>query len=181
MSLKNTNESYGKLTVILHWLMAAMIIGLVAAGFLMDMMEKGDLRSFVVTSHKATGFVVIFLGLFRWYWMITNQSPSPLASLTKAEIGISHATKWLLMLLLLVMPISGMLMSMFHGYGINFYGLFNIAPFVAENKDIGKVFGSIHEIGAYAISIVIGLHVIAAIRHHFIKKDDTLNRILGRK
>jgi len=180
MDIRNTKESYGRLTIILHWLMAVMIIGLICAGFLLDFMDKGAAKNLVVTLHKSTGFLLIFLGLFRWYWTLSNKSVQALPSLTKAEIGVSHATKWMLMLLLLVMPISGMLMSMFHGYGINFYGILDVTPWVEKNKDIGQLFGKIHELAGYLISIMVGLHILAAIKHHFIKKDDTLNRMLGK-
>jgi len=180
MSLRNTEESYGKLTIILHWLMAIVIIGLIVAGFSIDFMEKGDFRSFVIGTHKATGFILIFIGLFRWYWMLTSKTPSILEGTTKAETGIAHGTKWMLMLLLLVMPISGMLMSMFHGYGINLYGLIEVTPWVEKNKEVAQIFGQIHEIAAYLISLMIGLHLLGAVRHHFIKKDDTLNRMLGK-
>lgn len=181
MSLRNTEESYGKLTVIIHWVMAVLIIGLVVAGYMLDFMPKGDAKMMVVTIHKATGFLLLFVGLFRWYWMLSSQTPNRLPNITKAETGVAHATKWLLMLLLVVMPFSGLMMSMYHGYGVNFFWLFDVAPWVEKNKETGKLFGAIHHYAGYLLSAVILLHLFAAIKHHFVNKDDTLNRMLGRK
>ncbi len=178
--MRNTNEHYGKMAIILHWLMAVMIISLVFIGFMIDDFEK-PFKFTMIGLHKATGTLILILSLFRWYWTISNQSPKPLDSLTKAEIGISHATKWLLMVLLILMPISGALMSMFAGYGIDMYGLFEITPFFDKDKSMGDIFHEVHEIGGYLIAGVIILHVLAALKHHFIKKDNTLNRMLGKK
>ncbi len=181
MELRNTKETYGKMAIGLHWLMALMVLGLIAVGFLMEMMGKGPTKMMVVNLHKATGLMVLLIGLFRWYWTITNQTPSPLGNPSKAETGISHATKWLLMLLLLGMPLSGILMSMFHGHGINVYGLFEVPVLVSENKDFGKLFGRMHGLGAWVISAMVLLHILGAVKNQFINKDKSLDRMLGRK
>ncbi len=131
--------------------------------------------------HKATGFLILVLALFRWYWMLTSEKLQSLPGWEKKDIAISHATKWLLMLMLLGMPVSGWLMSMAAGHGINFYGLFDIPVLMEKSKAVGGFFHEMHEIGAYAISAVVVLHILAALKHHLIVKDDTLNRMLGRK
>ena len=177
--MRNTNEKYGKVAIVIHWVMALMIIALVFIGFSLDDIEK-PLKFTIIGLHKATGTLVLILGLFRWYWMISNDSPAPVEGMSKADIGISHATKWILMLALIGMPMSGIIMSMFAGHGISMYGLFEISPMLDKNIDNAKFFGSLHELGAYAISGIIGLHVLAALKHHFINKDNVLNRMLGK-
>jgi len=177
--MRNTTEKYGKVAIVIHWIMALMIIALVFIGFSLGDIEK-PLKFTIIGLHKATGTLVLILGLFRWYWMISNDSPAPAKGMSKADIGISHATKWILMLALIGMPMSGIIMSMFAGHAINMYGLFEITPMLEKNIPNAKFFGSLHEIGAYVISIIIGLHVLAALKHHFINKDNVLSRMLGR-
>jgi cytochrome b561 len=180
MSLRNTEISYGKLSIILHWLMSVMIICMIAGGFLVENMGKGEIRDLIAALHKSTGFLILLLALFRWYWMLSNKRPQPVDGVSRAEIAMAHVTKWLLMLAMIGMPLSGLLMVMLHGHGIDLYGLFEIPSLLAENKTIGRIFGKLHSIGGYAISVVVGLHIAGAIYHHFIKKDNTLNRMLGR-
>ena len=180
MSLKNTETSYGKMSIILHWLMSVMVIGMVAVGFIVDAMSRGETKDMIVGLHISTGFIVLMLALFRWYWMLSNKKLSPVEGVSKAETGMSHATKWLLMLAIVAMPLSGMLMIMSFGKGVNVYGLFEVPALVSENKYVGRLFVKLHGWGGYAISAVIGLHIAGAIYHHFIKKDDTLNRMLGK-
>lgn len=178
--MKNTNEHYGKMAMALHWLMAIMIISLIFIGFMIDDFDK-PLKITMLGLHKATGTLILLLGLFRWYWSISNQTPKPIDSLTKAEVGISHAVKWLLMLMLIFMPITGALLSMFSGYGIDMYGIFEIIPFVDKSERLADIFHEVHEIGGFIIAGFITLHILAALKHHFIKKDNTLNRMLGKK
>jgi len=180
MSLKNTSNSYGRLTITLHWLMALMVIGMVTVGFVVDGMSKGPNKDMILGLHISTGFIVLLLALFRWYWTISNATPKPLDGVTKAETGMGHATKWLLMLAMIGMPLSGALMLMSFGKGINVYGLFEVPVLISENKDVGRLFGKLHGWGAYAISGVIVLHILGAIKHHFVNKDNTLNRMLGK-
>lgn len=181
MSLKNTNESYGTLTIILHWLMAIVIITLVIVGFTMTGMEDGDDKWKIYDIHKATGVLVLALALFRWLWMLSNDKPKPLPGWSTAEVAIGHATKWLLMIMILVMPVAGVIMSLAGGHDISFYGLFTIAAFAEENKSLGEIAHEIHEIGAIVIAVIVGLHILAAFNHHFLKKDNTVGRMIGRK
>jgi len=177
--IKNTKHEYGKVTIILHWLFAVAVIALIIVGLSLDSIPK-ESKPIFITLHKATGFTLLWLGLFRWYWMLSNETPSPLPNFSKAEIGISHATKYLLMVLIILMPISGWMMSMYAGHGINYFGLFEIPALVEKNKEIGKIFHEVHEISGYTLIVVLALHMAAAIKHHLIDKDDTLNRMLGR-
>ncbi len=179
MSLKNTEQAYGKLTIVLHWLMALLIIGLVVLGFILDDIDKAQ-RLTYINLHKATGFLVLILALFRWFLTLTSPQVKPLPNWSKKDIAISHSVKWALMVLMIVMPVSGWIMSNYAGYGINFYGLFEIPAFLEKNKEMGGIFHEIHEIGGFIIATLIILHVLAAIKHHVIVKDDTLKRMLGR-
>lgn len=180
MSLKNTSNSYGSLAIVLHWLMAIMIIALIFVGFSMGEMPDGDEKWKIYALHKATGLVILSLALFRWYWMLSNPKPDPVEGLSKAEIGLSHGTKWILMLAMVGMPVAGIIMSLAGGHDISFYGLFTIEGFAEKNEALGGFFHEVHEIGGIVIAIVIVLHLLAALKHHFIKKDNTLNRMLGR-
>jgi len=180
MGLRNTESAYGKVTIIIHWLMVLMVISLLTVGFIMADMDKGPARDAIFDLHKASGFILLLLALFRWYWTLSGQNPKSIEGMTKAEIGISHATKWTLLLLLLVMPITGVLMSMFFGHGIDVFGLFKIPNMLSENEDFGEAFEEIHEVLAYILIGIFSLHALAALKHHFMTKDNTLNRMLGK-
>jgi len=181
MSLRNTSQKYGKITIMIHWLMALIIISLIAVGFYMHGLEDGAPKWAIYDLHKATGFIVLLLALFRWYWMLTSQKLTPLASFSKFDIKASILSKWLLMSLILLMPLSGFLMSVATGKALSIYGLFNIPSLMEQNKPLAGFFHSMHGYLAWAITTVVALHIIFAFKHHLIRKDDTLNRMLARK
>lgn len=181
MSLKNTSESYGTLTIILHWLMAIMIMMLVFVGFNMTGMDDGDDKWKIYGLHKAAGVLVLVLALFRWLWMLSNDKPNPLPGWSNAEITIGNITKWLLMIMMLAMPVAGVTMSLAGGNDISFFGLFTIAALAEKNKLLAEIAHEIHEIGGVVIAVIIGLHILAALKHHFLKKDKTVARMIGRK
>ena len=180
MTSKNTAESYGSVAIALHWLMAIIIITLIAVGFYMGGLPDGDDKWKIYGIHKATGLIVLCLASFRWYWVLTNPKPKPLENWSKLDTALSHATKWILMLMMLTMPIAGIIMSRASGNAIDFFGLFTIPAFAEKNESLANLAHEAHEIGGIVIAIIIVLHILAALKHHFISKDSTLKRMLGK-
>jgi cytochrome b561 len=75
------------------------------------------------------------------------------------------------------MPVSGSLMSLLGGHDINFFNLFTIKSFM-QNKEIAKIFWNIHVYSAFALTATLILHILAALYHHFIRKDNVLMRMI---
>ncbi|MCW8878190.1 MAG: cytochrome b [Kangiellaceae bacterium] len=180
MSLRNTSTHYGKLSIALHWLMALMIISLIAVGFYMESMPDGDDKWAIYGLHKATGVIVLVFALFRWYWTLSSEKLSSPEGYSKMDIGLAHAGKWFLMIMMLVMPLSGMGMSLFGGRSINMYGIFSIPGVAEANKPLAGILNTVHSVSAWIIAIMVGLHILFAFKHHLINKDITLTRMLGR-
>ena len=179
MSIRNSSSRYGSVSIVVHWLMALLIISMIVLGLLLDDFDK-SIQGQMVNLHKATGFMVLCIALFRWFWVLTNKQVQALPNWSKAEVGLSHAIKWSLLLMMLIMPLSGWFLSMYAGHGINFYGLVDIPSFLPKHKPTAKIFGSIHEIGGYTIITLIVIHLLGVFKHHVIKKDSTLKRMLGK-
>jgi len=165
----------------IHWLMATLIITIIIMGYYMRIVH--DL--FYYPIHKSLGVIAFIFIFIRLYVRVTNPWKSS-ASGTENEklVHIVHCT---LLALLLLMPISGMLNSGFGGYGIAIFG-FEIIPksldinggYVPFNGDVSAVSKLIHEYLGYLFSGLIVMHVIAALKHHYWNKDETLNRMLNR-
>jgi len=180
MALRNTQTHYGRLSIGLHWLMALLIIGMIVAGFSFDFMEDSDFKFQLMGLHKATGVLILALALFRWYWTLSSEKVTPLASYSDMTRRLAHGNKWLLMLLMLGMPISGLGMSICAARAVNVYGLFTIPALAEKNREWLGFFHEAHEILGYSIAVLVGLHLLFAIKHHWFDKDETLLRMLGR-
>lgn len=179
MKLKNTHDAYGALTIAIHWLFALAVFGLFGLGLYMveltyyDPWYRGSL-----SLHESAGILLFGLLLVRIVWRLINLQPSPEPG--KAwEHAIAALTHGLLYLIPLTLMLSGYLIATADGRAIAVFDLFSIPalPALMENQE--DFFGEVHEILAWGLMVLSGLHTLAALKHHFVLKNRTLKRMLG--
>jgi cytochrome b561 len=120
---------------------------------------------------------VLALFFLRMIWRFINITPL-LSFLPKWEFIAARLTHWTFYLLIFALPMSGWLMSSASGLPVSFFGLFVLPDLVSPNESLRHFFQLIHEWLGYAIIALICLHVAAALKHHFINKDDIMRRML---
>ena len=178
MPLRNSVFAYGAVAKLLHWVIGLSIIGLLAIGLWMEELPPGPDKWQVYGWHKATGICVLALVLIRivWrQWSIIPAMPADFGSLERFAAKSTHA---LLYLLMVAMPLAGWGMSSAGGHEVSMFGYYTLPPLVEKSKVWSSIFHEMHEIGGYALIGLIGLHVLAAFYHHFIRKDTILKRML---
>jgi len=179
MSQKNSELNYGIVSRANHWLSAFLFIGLIAVGLFMSEMDKGDQRNNLYALHKSMGVALFGLMLLRLIWLKISPNPEQLSA-SKFEHILGHAVKGILYLAMLGMPISGWIMSNSGGHEVAFFNLFTLPTILAENEALHELFEEMHGIfGTLLIGVVL-LHIAGALKHHFIYKDGTLLRMLGK-
>ncbi len=176
--LTNTPNSYGSIAKFFHWAIALLIIGLVGVGIFMTNMPPSDTKWFIYGVHKALGILALALVFTRLVWKIITPSPALLKGIpgwqNKAAMGTHH----LLYLFMFLSPLSGVVMSIFGGHDINFFGLFSI-PAITEGKTLtAGIAHEVHEYVGYLWLPLLAFHIGAALYHHFFIKDNTLKRML---
>lgn len=175
---KNTNSGYGLISITLHWLSAFTVIGLFALGFWMvDLNYYSEWYRTGPHIHKSIGILLLLMTIFRLGWRLYNPSPSIIAN-NKTETALAHLAHAALYILLLVIMLSGYLISTADGRGIDIFEWFtlpSLGQLFPEQEDIS---GLVHEYAAYSVIGLALLHAIAALKHHFISKDNTLKRML---
>ena len=182
MQFTNTTTNYGLVTILLHWLMAVIIIGLFILGKIMHDLDYYDPNYHVFPWwHKSFGLVIAFMLVLRLIWKWKNPKVSEITPIKPIELKLSKIVHALLYLLILVCCISGMMISTAEGAGIDFFGWFEIPAIVANGESQAELAGEIHETSTLALVILISLHFLAALKHHFIDKDKTLKRMLSTK
>ena len=175
--LKNTENSYGLIAKIFHWLITLAIITLITVGFIMSSMDPSPDKYELYNIHKASGVMVLMLVILRLLWRFSNkivQPPADLPNILKLAAKSGHLMLYVFMLL---MPISGVLMSYFGGYDVSVFGLF-VIPSADKSPQIAGMFHQIHVLGIWAFIAVIVLHISAALYHHFIRRDNVLIRMI---
>lgn len=179
--IKNTDNSYGSVSIIIHWLSALTIFGLFGVGFWMvDLSYYSEWYRTAPHYHKSVGLLLLAVTIFRIIWKVVTPSPKIIAK-KRIESIAAHAGHGILYVLLLVILVSGYLISTADGRAIDVFNWFavpSLGELFANQEDIA---GEIHEYAAYTIMGFAVLHILAALKHHVVDKDATLTRMIGRK
>jgi len=181
MSVKNTENHYGSLSIKMHWLMFILIAATFAFIECRVFFEKGtETRDLFKMWHFMLGLLVLVMVLIRLYFRLTQITPKitpPLSSIQNIAAKGVHIALYVFMI---AMPVAGWFMLSAFGKPIPFFGL-ELPALVAVDKELGKSIEEIHELVGTIGYFVIGFHALAALIHHYIQKDDTLTRMLPEK
>lgn len=170
-------------TIALHWIVAGSVVGLIPLGLYMTYTEAWG----AYPIHKSIGVLVTPIILARVIWHSKHGRLSPVAKYTNTEIKLAKITHTLLLICTLAMPVSGMLISGASGHGFGIFA-FELVPHKVDAE--GKVvpfsefwmnvgYAAHHYIGFTIISLIL-IHIAGALKHHFIDKDSTLKRMIGK-
>ncbi len=178
MVLRNSYLQYGSVAKFFHWLIFFLVVIQVLLGFFWD--ATGDLKAKVINSHKLLGLTILFFITLRWLWMITNPKPV-LGAATPGERLIEHIVHALLYVCLFTMPLTGWALTTAIGKPPHIFDHQIAMPGIPLNKPFAEIMLGIHSLLAGILVGLITIHVIAALKHHFINKDNVLKRMLPGK
>lgn len=167
---------YDLLTQAVHWLSLLAIAAAFVIGLLMEDMPRGPEKTLLVNLHASLGMLVIALTVLRLSWRAIVPTPKtagpPLLQLAASAMHVA------LYAAVLAVPLSGILMMAAKGRAFDVFGLFTVPPFMPTDRALGTTLEEAHEILAYLMLVLVGLHAAAAIVHQAILKDGTLSRML---
>jgi cytochrome b561 len=167
--------------MLLHWLLAVIVIGMLCLGYLLDDMERGPTKTFYVDLHRSFGVLAFMLVLLRLWWR-ARRTPPPLPLTVPRWQRIAAAvTHGLLYFCILLQPLSGYLASAFSKDGVKFFGLV-LPQWAWDDKPVRSFFGEVHGLVAMALVALVVLHVLAAFKHLLLNRDQVFQRMLpGRR
>ena len=181
MQLKNNTIHFGLIAVALHWLVALSVFGLFGLGLWMTGLDYYDnWYKQGPWLHKSIGILLFFVVIFRLCWRVLTPPPEALPSHKPREIRLAHIAHLLLYLLPLAIMVSGYLISTADNRPIEVFGWFSIPATITSIPEQEDVAGWVHLILASSLIGLALLHAAAALKHHFIDRDYTLMRILGK-
>ena len=179
MRVRNTDQNFGIVAIGLHWFSALIVVGLFASGLYMRSLTYYDsLYQALPFYHKSVGIVLLLLTLGRLVWCVINVKPKPLDNhnaFEKKAAKMAHIGLYLLMLLVMLV---GYLIPTAKGKAIEVFGLFEFPATLYGLPGQEDLAGMVHEYLAYALIGLALIHALAALKHHFIDKDQTLKRML---
>lgn len=170
-------EKYSLTIRILHWLMAAMIIGLLAVGLIMAGMSRSDpLRGTLYSLHKSFGITVLALAFLRVALRLKEAAPSLPQTIPAIERLLAKLGHLALYGFMFLMPVSGYVMSASYGLPVRWFGV-TIPRLVSIDKTRGALAGDIHTFAAYALIGMLLVHVGAVILHYVRHRVNLLRRM----
>lgn len=179
MTLRNTDEQWGPVSKLLHWLIVLLILVMAIVGLVMEDLPKTPKYFWVYTAHKSTGVTILGLVLVRLGWRLYAGAPKPVHGTPAWQHRIAAATHVLLYAVILAMPLSGWLYDSASGLRpFRWFGLFDMPKLVAPSENLSDVARNAHEWIFWGIVALVGLHAGAALYHHLFLRDITLLRML---
>ncbi len=181
MALKNTEISYGSVAKAFHWGMFILLAGLVILGNYMyelpaDTPDQMSYKFGLYDLHKSFGIMVLFLVVLRLIWRKMNPVPVMPDTMSRLENISAYAMHLLLYAIMLLQPVFGWLLSSYGGHPVKFFGL-ELPALVGKNKELGELFEELHEVTAGLLVTAFVVHVAAALYHHYVRKDDVMDRM----
>jgi cytochrome b561 len=169
---------YTSTAITLHWLVALLILCAFPLGLYVHEMALSPLKLKLISYHKWLGVTIFLLTVARIAWRASHMPPPLAASIPQWQQSIAHVLHLLLYILLLLIPLSGWLMSSAKGFPVVYLGLVQLPDLVGKDKLLGDLLLEVHELLNFGLLALVGMHVGAALKHHFIERDDTLLRML---
>ncbi len=178
MPFRNTPDRFGFLARLFHWLIFLLLIGSFTIAWSMQDMPLGLLKLKMYSWHKWVGATIFIVVILRLLWRLANAVPEPPAGTPRwqrASAGLSH---FLLYAILIVMPLTGWIMSSMKNLPLVYLGLVPIPSPFGKNEKWAEILEEVHGTLGLALLILVGIHVLAALYHHFILRDNVLRRML---
>lgn len=169
---------YGLPAIAFHWVLALLILGMLALGYYMvGIPKQTPARGWYLNLHKSFGLLAGILILLRLGWRLSHAVPPLPVGTARWTVLAAHASHRLLYLCMILQPVSGYLASSFNKYGVRLFGM-RLPNWGWEDKRLHDLFNGAHHLLAVALLSLIALHVLAAVKHLLIDRDWIFQRML---
>ncbi|NVJ58050.1 MAG: cytochrome b [Vibrionaceae bacterium] len=176
--MKPEVKNYNPIARAIHWLSAVVVIGMFGVGlWMVDLSYYSEWYRTAPHWHKSIGILLAILTIFRIVWK--HVTPSPKIEGQPYEVTGAKIAHILMYLLLVALFVSGYLISTEDGRGIDVFTWFTVPGAGAFFEGQADLAGEIHFYVAWALILIAAAHALAALKHHFINKDNTLRKMIG--
>ena len=182
--LRNDVQSWGSLAKFFHWIMAALVLAQIGLGWTAASWRLSPLKLDLFVWHKSIGMLILALVALRVLWRLVNPTPALPAGTPVWERRAARISHVLLYLSMIGMPVTGWIVHSADNIPFRIFWLIPLVAIVAEAKETADLAALVHFAFFVLLSALLLVHIGAALRHHFIKRNDVLARILpgtGRK
>mgnify|MGYP000040506359 CR=1 FL=1 len=178
--ISNSAERWGWVSISLHWITAALIISLAIVGLIMSELPTSAFKMQVFAVHKSFGITVLALTMLRLAWRLFAGTPKDIPG-TRLQTLAAKIVHGVMYGVLFAMPLSGWLYNSASGFPLRWFGVISLPKlFTGFNPSIKAFALNMHESLFYVLAGLLLVHASAALYHHYIVRDNTLKRMLGK-
>jgi cytochrome b561 len=179
--IRNTLEGWGWPTRALHWIVAVMVLGLIAHGLWLEEVPD-DAAGFQLWLHAAVGISLLALAVVAFVWWLVNRVPAEPAGTPRWQGLAAHAAHWGLYALIFGVTLSGWALTgtLRTPVPIDLFGVIPVPQLTSAGSGGHEFLEEAHELLANVLIALVAVHVVAALYHHFVLRDGVLLRMLGR-
>jgi cytochrome b561 len=178
--IRNTISSWGSVSRWFHWILAVMIISMLAYGWWMNHIPARADKVFYRSIHADIGYVVLLLIVVRLIWRSLNPTPALPSDTPRWQRVAAHISHWALYIVTITVAMLGWAHSGAHKPDYSsWFGLFRVPQFTSPDKATADVYEDRHIYAAYVLLALIVIHFAAAIWHHFVKRDRVTARMIN--
>lgn len=178
LPIKNNAERWGALSLGLHWLTFALIVGLGTVGLIMTDLPSSPFKIQIYGVHKSIGLTVFALTLLRMSWRLFAGVPKPVPGTPRWQNALATLTHAGLYALLLAIPLSGWLFNSAAGFPLRWFGLFRLPALAHFDPSLKAFARDLHETLFWVLAALVVVHSAAALYHHYRLHDRVLVRML---
>ena len=168
---------WNRFAQLLHWLIALLIVGHGIVGLWMTSMQPSPDKIKIYLLHKSFGITLLMLIVVRLIWRMTHRV-APESSLPLWQRVSSESVHWLLYASVLAATFTGWLFASFRGWSVSYFYLVPVPMLATKNATAIKQIDGWHQIAEWALLVLIGIHVAAAVVHIFVYRDRIMQRML---
>jgi cytochrome b561 len=176
--LRNDTDSWGAPAKLFHWVMALLILAQIALGLTAVAWHISPTKLDLFVWHKSTGMLILALLALRLLWRLANRAPALPANMAAWERGAAHASHFLLYALMIALPVTGWVISSASNVPFRIFWAIPLPAIVAPDKAVADSFSTVHGWLVTLLALVLVAHIGAALRHHFVRRDTVLTRML---
>ncbi len=176
--LRNDADSWGAPAKLFHWVMAALILVQITLGLMAANWPLSSAKLELFFWHKSSGMLILALVALRLAWRLANPTPALPPGMAAWERTAAHLSHFLLYALMIALPVTGWIVSSASNVPFRIFWLIPLPAITAPDKATADLFSSVHGWLVTLLALVLVAHIGAALRHHYVKRDAVLSRML---
>jgi cytochrome b561 len=163
----------------LHWITAICMFAVLPLAWVMVNAKEGTpFDTALFNWHKTLGAIVLLVTLYRIVWRFFDPPPPYPEMMAEWDRRLAHAAYWLFFAILIWMPVTGLVGTLFGGHPTKLFNLIPLPQLFAPDKTVAGVFIQLHLLGQWVVYALIVVHLSAVAFHLIWGRTGILGRML---